>query len=159
MAKDSPLQVRASLFDRLVDWAPGQSQEVRPLRAQTLAELRNSVLRDVSWLLNTRTHLEAAEWDRRELTVIDYGLPDFGSYSPSNVHHRSLLAQRIKRAIEVFEPRLMNVTVQVDAKMLAEKGLRVTIDAVLAVDEAREPVSFMTIWESGQARMMEVYGA
>lgn len=140
--------VRASLIDRLVDETPRSNREARPLRTLSRAKLRESVLRDLSWLLNTRTPLPGKEYDRRDLTVIDYGIPDFGYYSPANVDDQALLERRIRRAIECFEPRLTQVRVEVSPVMKNEKTLTVVIQAHLRVDTVMEPVSFLTIFHS-----------
>ena len=136
---------RASIIDRLIDMSPKVKVEVHPLKTLTRKQLRASVMRDVSWLMNTRTPLGGEDYDERELTVVDYGIPDFGSYSPENYKHKKLMAKRIARAIEIFEPRLQNVRVEFEKSMPDEKTLRYSIDADLVVDAVREPFSFLTI--------------
>lgn len=144
-ARRTTFTARASLLDRLVDEAPRTQREARPLRTQSRRQLMASVMRDLSWLLNSRTSHPPEEFDRRELTVIDYGIPDFGSYSPANPDDQRLLASRLARAIAFFEPRLKNVSVRVAPAMPNERSLQVAVDAELVVDEVREPVSFLTL--------------
>lgn len=143
------LMARASLIDRLVDYEPAINKEVRPLRTLSKEALKASVRRDLGWLLNTRTSISAREYDERELTVIEYGIPDFGSYSPANEEDQFFLAKRIGRAIAAFEPRLQNVKVTVKPAMENERTLRIIIDAVLVSDVLREPVSFRTVLQDG----------
>jgi len=126
------------------------------LRTLTREELKESVRRDLEWLLNTRTSFPGFLLDDKDLTVIDYGIPDFGSYSPANPDHQKLLAKRITRSISVFEPRLRKVRVTVESEMADEKTLRINIDAVLVVESFREPVSFHTVLQS-QTGTLEIY--
>jgi type VI secretion system protein ImpF len=144
---------RASLIDRLVDRDPGSRWEAPPYRTLSRGELKESVRRDLEWLLNTRTSLPGSLLDDKELTVIDYGIPDFGHYSPANPNHQRILAQRIRRSISAFEPRLQEVQVTVEPEMPDEKTLVIRIDAALIVEPFREPVSFQTVLQSQTGRL------
>jgi len=141
----TPRQLRATLIDRLVDYLPHTADERRPLRTMSEADMRSCVRRDLSWLLNTRTSIDGDRFDAEELSVIDYGMPDFGSYSPQNKKDRKRIAKRMKKAITLFEPRLQNVEVDVLPDMPDEKRLVATIQADLVIDHIREPVRFKTI--------------
>jgi len=140
---------RASLIDRLIDHEPKKNKEARPLRTLSKEALKEAVRRDLGWLLNTHASISAHDYDERELTVIEYGIPDFGSYSPANVEDQFFLAKRIARAISAFEPRLQDVKVTVEPEMENERTLRIIIEAVLVSDLLREPVSFKTILQDG----------
>lgn len=144
---NTKFKARASLLDRLIDHDPAATREARPLRTQNREALMASLRRDLGWLLNTRTSLPAARFDKQKLTVIDYGIPDFGGCSPANKMHLRLLARRIKKAITAFEPRLKAVHVRVRPKMPDERSLELLLEAVLVVDEFREPVSFVTLFQ------------
>ncbi|MFH0844414.1 MAG: type VI secretion system baseplate subunit TssE [Pseudomonadota bacterium] len=143
----TPSHARASLLDRLVDLDPGSEGELRPLRTLTGEELKKSVRRDLQWLLNTRTSAPGNLIDEHELTVIEYGMPDFGAYSPENPDHCLLLTKRITRSISAFEPRLKNVKVLVEPEMLDEKTLKVRVDAEMIMETVTEPVSFETVFQ------------
>jgi type VI secretion system protein ImpF len=153
---NTTLAARASLIDRLVDRNPRSQWEAPPLRTLDREELKESLRRDVEWLLNTHTSLPGYLIDDKELTVIDYGIPDFGLYSPANSNHQRLLAHRIRRSIEAFEPRLRNVQVTVEPEMPDEKALRIHINALLVVEPFREPVSFQTVLQ-GQTGKLEIH--
>ncbi len=141
-------QSRASLLDRLIDDMPDRSRELRPLRTQSRKKLRDSLHRDLLWLLNTRTPLPGTLFDETDLTVIDYGIPDFGSYSTASSENQYLLARRMERAISAFEPRLSNVRVRTEPVPRNEKTVAVIIEAMLVVEDVREPVSFRTIFQN-----------
>ena len=146
-------KARASLLDRLIDRAPRERREPRPLRTMDRPDIRAAISRDLGWLLNTRTPLPAEEFDTRELTVIDYGVPDFGKGTPENVKDQKLRAARTEKAIRAFEPRLQDVKVSIEMEMDSERSLKMTIEAVMVADDVREPVSFMTIYDSETGKM------
>ena len=80
MAELTPTErLQPSLLDRLTDEEPAQSQEGRNRRVLSIQRLRESVLRDVGWLLNTTN---MADKDLKERypyvagSVVNFGLPD-----------------------------------------------------------------------------------
>jgi len=141
-------QARASLLDRLIDDMPDRSRELKPLRTQSREEFRDSLCRDLLWLLNTRTPLPGTRFDETDLTVTDYGIPDFGSYSTASSENHSLLVRRMERSISAFEPRLRNVRVHTDPAIRNEKKIAVVIEAMMVMENVREPVSFRTIFQN-----------
>ncbi|MGB0670799.1 MAG: type VI secretion system baseplate subunit TssE [Rhodospirillales bacterium] len=131
------------LFDRLIDDRPGVVSEPRPFRTLTRAELRDSVMREVSRLVNTR--LSVSELDiegTEERTVLTYGIPDFGSVGTLSGIDSYQLANIIARSIERFEPRLTDVTVIIERLSTEENRLAARIDGMLRVGNVVEPVSF-----------------
>ena len=68
-----------SVLDRLLDDHPEQRQELPKARHQVLRELKQSVRRDLENLLNTRWR--CVSWppnlDELELSLVNYGIPDF----------------------------------------------------------------------------------
>lgn len=141
-------KTRASLLDRLIDTAPMEKREIRPLRTMERPDIRAAVARDLGWLLNTRTPLTTEAFEARELTVIDYGVPDFGKGTPESFKDQKLRAALTEKAIRAFEPRLQDVKVSIEAAMKNERALRMVIEAVMVEDDVREPVSFRTIYDS-----------
>jgi type VI secretion system protein ImpF len=154
--KKTVFRARASLIDRLVDYQPAIRRERRPLRTLNRKQLREAVRRDLTWLLNTRTSLPASRFDRGNLTVIDYGMPDFGTYFIASEPDRERLVRRVIRAITAFEPRLQKVGVSIHPVQRNEKNLKIVIDAVIVVDTVRTPVSFLTVFQD-RAGTMEIY--
>jgi len=152
----SVFRARASLIDRLVDNQPAIRKERRPLRTLNRKQLRDAVRKDLTWLLNTRTSLPAYRFDKGDLTVIDYGMPDFGTYFIASEPDRQRLTRRVIRAITSFEPRLQKVGVSIDPVRLNEKSLKIVIDAVIVVDTVRTPVSFLTVFQD-KTGTMEIY--
>jgi type VI secretion system protein ImpF len=142
---------RALLFDRLAEAAPRPGQE--PFRTLDRAQLRASVRHELAQLFNTRCASPADWLAARELTVLDYGIPDFGHMSPGRGDDRVSLATSMRRAIAAYEPRLRNVRVTVDPASTGDRDLRVHIDAELVVDSVPEPVAFYTRIQPGSGRI------
>lgn len=153
------LGARALLFERLVDDQHESQEEARPLRIHDIVALRESVKREVARLLNTRRPHPETPQDRDELTVLDYGIPDFSHLNASSSVDRQNLAAILVRAISTFEPRLAEVGVTLEPSPGRPARLVGWIHAVLEVSSVKEPVSFpLTIGiEAGDATMLESY--
>jgi type VI secretion system lysozyme-like protein len=143
--------VRAALFDRLIDLEPEIPREPRPLRAMNVRELYVSVLQELNRLLNSRCPLTFDELENRERTTIDYGVPDFSAFNPQSLDDQKLLAKNIRDTISVYEHRLQGVRVKVEEFIDDKKALLVKVEGVLAFESVREPVSFpLVISEKGE---------
>jgi type VI secretion system protein ImpF len=152
------MRVIPSVLDRLLDYEPEVLSEPVPSRAKSLRQMKESVRRDLQWLLNSRQSsplLLGAEGSDNALTaeaarelrnsLVCFGLPDFSSASILS----TLDQNRVKRALEVavatFEPRLRDVSVTLLPARETERALRFRIDARLRVEPAPEPVTFDTV--------------
>ena len=126
------------LFDRLIDEAPELAREQTPMRVYGEDGLRQSVARDLTRLLNTRSAGLMPGYP----TVLDYGVPDFGHLFAASLTDRTALAESVRAAIVAYEPRLQSpvVTIQADpSNVLQALGL---ITGKLGLDLLSEPVSF-----------------
>jgi len=123
MAELAPRErLQPSLLDRLTDEEPGNQAEPRERRVLSLRTLREGVLRDLAWLLNTTNLLSSLDGPvlpHIANSVINYGVPDLSGNSIANLN-LSRLERAIRQAIWDFEPRLVRSTVTVRA--LAEAG-------------------------------------
>jgi len=146
MREPKPIEgARALLFERLTDLDPRSQEEPEPLRILNRVALRESVRRELGRLLNTRCSIPTHLLGQQERTVIDYGIPDFSSFSPQSSNDQKLLAAIIGQTISAFEPRLRQVEVTVEGFLSSERALLVRIDAVLVVESISEQVSFPVI--------------
>jgi type VI secretion system protein ImpF len=114
-------RLQPSLLDRLADDEPGQHQESQDKRVLSLPKLRQSVLRDLGWLLNS-TALEAVQ-DLRNVpyvshSVLNYGMPNLSGVASSSIDTH-ILERRLRQAIIDFEPRLLPNSLKV--KVLTAK--------------------------------------
>lgn len=70
-----------------------------------------SVVRELRRLLNSRSPVPLSAYVDTRLTVLDYGIPDYGAHSAQSEADRRRVAAAIRHAIEAFEPRLSDVDV------------------------------------------------
>jgi len=110
---------------------------------------RAAVRRDLEWLLNTRRIPEPLPEGLKEVerSVYYYGLEDFTqrNLSPGKIlAHQERLAAMIARAIEFFEPRLINVRVYIDPRRSSDFRLHFNISAKLKMKPRPEPVVYDT---------------
>jgi type VI secretion system protein ImpF len=136
-----------SILDRLIDRDPKVSTEPQSARSPLPSQIKDSVKRDLEWLLNSKQLL--AQWpeDFRHLerSLLTYGLPDFSSSTLSNSAHQDRLRRAVEQAIAQFEPRLSRVSVTIVEGRELDRSLRFRIDAMLRVDPAPEPVTFDSV--------------
>ncbi len=167
------IRVIPSVLDRLLDHEPEVSSEPVPSRAQGLRQMKQSLRRDLEWLLNARqsspilSHAESADHSgattaaaaasahELQRSLIFYGLPDFSSASSLSVSDQRRISRAIETAVAKFEPRLSDVVVTLLPMRETERALRFRIDARLHVEPAPEPVTFDTVLHihSGEYRI------
>jgi type VI secretion system protein ImpF len=92
-----------------------------------------SLVRDLERLLNSRSSLTFEQFLVTEGSVIDYGLPEFGWMSPRSLGDRSLLGRAIKRAIELYEPRMQSVQVEVNPSDLGPLSTQFSLIGVVSL--------------------------
>lgn len=138
--------VTVPLLDRLIDRDPKNSQEPLMSRAQSVRLLKESVRRDIEWLLNTRRIREESLDPKAELThsLYNYGLPDLTHYSFNSSRDMTRVTWLLENTVAIFEPRLRNAKVYVEP---AEKGtlqIKFRVEGMLIMDPSPERVSFDT---------------
>lgn len=148
-----------SLLDRLTDLEPRNRHEAAANRAQALRQIKASLRRDLEWLLNTRrTTIPVPDWTRElRYSLFRYGLPDITEYSLTSSLDQDRLTSEVEEAVETFEPRLMNVTVNMQPASAGTRQLKFSIEALLRIEPAPERVLFDTTLEmtSGEYRVEE----
>jgi type VI secretion system protein ImpF len=116
MAELTPLErLQPSLLDRLTDNEPQKKDESRDQRVLSIARLRECVVRDLAWLLNTERMASVEnieDYPDAQQSVINYGIPSLTG-SSSDGHDNGALEKAILDAIRNFEPRLIPDTVKV----------------------------------------------
>ncbi|MAY74132.1 MAG: type VI secretion system baseplate subunit TssE [Phycisphaerae bacterium] len=118
MAELTPSErLQPCLLDRLTDDEPDKSVESRDRRVLSLRQVRNAVLRDLAWLMNTPQRLDdeiAEEFPNAASSVVNFGVPDLCGLTPSGLDLVTL--ERIVRdSVKQFEPRIIGSTLQVRA--------------------------------------------
>lgn len=130
------------MFERLLDDSPHVRQPVSPSRAHDVSSLQDSVRSDLVRLLNTRSPLRGVPRTLSGDTVLAYGIPDLSPTSPDSEQDRQNLSVVIAHAITIFEPRLSNVKVVIQADKSDPRAVIGVIYANLVVGNVFEPVSF-----------------
>lgn len=145
---DQPLV--PSVLDRLIDEDPTRTTEPAKSRSQVLRELKHSVRRDLENLLNTRWRCMQWPSDLEELEVslINYGIPDFTGVNMSQMSERENLRAVVERIIRKFEPRFKQVRVNlVQNKEEFDRSLKLNIEALMYADPDVERVEFESLLE------------
>jgi len=152
-----------SLVDRLTDLEPKRREEAPQNRTQALRQIKVALRRDLEWLLNTRQRVDRPpEWCQEVArSLFDYGIPDLSAFSVSSDRDLSRLLGLIETSLEIFEPRLKNVVVSIEASAPGTRALRFQIDAMLMLEPAPERILFDTTLEltSGEYKVEGDAGA
>ena len=109
-------RLQPSLLDRLRDDEPGNTQESRDKRILSVSKLRESLKRDLAWLLNTSNLSDVqdlSEYPLVEASVLNYGMPDLTGITASGVDV-VVIERRLRQAILTFEPRIVKNTLHVN---------------------------------------------
>ncbi|MDH0868352.1 type VI secretion system baseplate subunit TssE, partial [Mitsuaria sp. GD03876] len=105
------------LLDRLTDDDPYHRVEAEERRVMSKSQLRQAVLRDLSWLFNATQPLgkdSSETYARVGESVLNFGLPALSGQLASRVDVH-LLEKQIRQAILRFEPRILPETLHVRA--------------------------------------------
>ena len=131
MNLETPVEARLPcLLDRLIDEDPSQTNDAARLRTLSMADYRQSVLRDLRWLLNSPRRLnaeESSQWIQAQrrypqgdvyqfpavaASVLNYGTRDLGGLTTDGMDTRQL-EQDVEAAVKTYEPRILPETVRV----------------------------------------------
>ena len=147
---------RVLLFDRLVDENPEAQKERISYRIYNREGLRQSVQQELMRLLNTR-RAQSDVLDPAKATVLDYGLPDFSSFSAASATDRQHLTRLLSTAIAAFEPRLLHPRVELSPTESDQRSVDGVISGQLRIGEELEPVSFPVLLrrESGSVEILQ----
>ena len=128
------------LFDRL-GLEPGNIEGINN-NYLTPIGVEQSVLIELNRLATTRSKLTFDEFIKNDLTVLDYGLPDFTGYSVQNDDHRIAVKNAVIKAIESFEPRLKKINVSVFSNLSNKNISYFGVEAVLILGKEFQRVNF-----------------
>ena len=109
-------RLQPALLDRLVDDAPDLQKEADSQRLMSKQQMRNAVLRDLSWLFNATQMKEriVEAYPALADSVLNYGLPALSGQQASKVDIGAL-ERTIRQAILRFEPRILPESLEVKA--------------------------------------------
>jgi len=130
-------RLQPSLLDRLTDNHPDTSDESRDERVLSPARLKQSVIRDLQWLLNSCDLASVEDLSRypevRD-SVLNYGLPDLSGRHVSSLDVGSL-ERLLRQALLRFEPRIIRQSLVIRAVLnesqMGNNALRFDIEGEL----------------------------
>jgi len=108
-------RLQPSLLDRLTDDAPEKKKESAEKRVIPMRKLREIVLRDLTWLLNSGNLSGTLDLEHHPFvaqSVLNYGMPDFSGFTVSSLNLIEIERYIIK-AIRDFEPRILPKSLRV----------------------------------------------
>jgi type VI secretion system protein ImpF len=157
-------RLQPSLLDRLTDHEPDKRVESRDKRVLSPTRLRESVRRDLAWLLNT-TNLASVEelgpYPEVARSVVNYGIPELAGKTKVNLPVEEV-ERMIREAIWQYEPRLNKKTLQVrlmgDRQRIRYNNMYFSIEAELWAHPLPMRLFLRTELdlESGTAKVSEV---
>lgn len=109
-------RLQPSLLDRLTDEAPDKRTEAREQRVMSLRQLRQTVLRDLGWLLNTvafENVVNLADYPFAARSVLNYGSPVLSGVSLSGLDVKKI-ERKVRQAINEYEPRILANSLSVE---------------------------------------------
>jgi type VI secretion system protein ImpF len=135
-------RLQPSLLDRLTDNAPEETKESRSDRVIDIRRLREIVQRDLSFLLNTYNNsieIDPDLYPNAARSVLSYGVQDIaGGYATGDRVENTRTSFR--RAIECFEPRIRQGSVDVRLRLKEGEETTPTVSFDIRADMWAEPV-------------------
>jgi type VI secretion system protein ImpF len=125
-------RLQPSLLDRLTDNAPEQKRESLEQQSLSMQQLRQAVLRDLAWLLNTTNLAATEDLEGHPLaagSTVNYGIPSFAGLI-GTARKLTLLESGIADAIRTFEPRIRpeSLTVKLRPPKEGEPAAAITFE-------------------------------
>jgi len=135
-------------FDRLIDNDPENEWDQNYESFLDYTGLLASVMREVSFVLNTRRGARQAFYNEVEDDAIYFGLPalfgfnDFQTFDALNALDRRKIIVLCEKSITFFEPRLKDVSVTVGSYDAQKQSLEVSVSGLLRLEQQLERVQF-----------------
>jgi type VI secretion system protein ImpF len=108
-------RLQPSLLDRLTDQAPDHTRETFEQQTLGMLQLRQAVLRDLAWLLNTTNMAATEDMSTTPLAMkstINFGVPGLAG-NIGTASRLGAIEAGIAEAIRAFEPRIRPDTLRV----------------------------------------------
>ena len=140
----SEILITQSLIDRLVD-----VEQWPETRAASISMYRESIKRDLEWLLNTRQPVipELESYPATAASVLNFGLPDIHSFDGSAGKEQNALTVALEKCIRTFEPRITQPRVYLTRTDLLSRSLKFHIEGQIVYENMDEEIKFDTVLE------------
>ena len=135
-------RLQPSLLDRLTDDDPEHQAESRDKRVLSMRQLKEAVLRDLAWLLNTANFDNEGKFESYPFvadSVINFGTRGLSGITASSVTSKEVEGA-VRNAILLFEPRIIPNTLQVQAVVSAEDASHNAVSFVITGDLWASPL-------------------
>jgi len=142
--RKSEVLITQSLVDRLT-----QSDTWPETRAASITMYRESMKRDLEWLLNTRKPVIPAleGYPATAASVLSYGLPDLHSFDGSAGREQNALTSALEKCLRTYEPRISQPRVFLTRTDVLSRSLRFHIEGQITYENMDEEVKFDTVLE------------
>lgn len=134
-------RLQPSLLDRLTDQDASTKREPRDRHVLSTQQLRQAVLRDLTWLLNTDS-LNTDELESYPLvreSVLNFGFRDLTGTTASGLDAGEV-KKRLIQAIKYFEPRIRASTLRVNVLVAEDSYSRNSVAFEIRGQLWAEPV-------------------
>lgn len=142
---DQPLNT--SVLDRVMGPDGSAAPANRPPR---LEDLKRAAKRDLEMLLNSRCRCipPPSDLTQLEVSVVNYGIPDFTGADLSTESQRQNFVRQIEETIRRFEPRFTHVEVhKLNNADPEDRTLRLRIEARIHAEPAPEALVFNSVMD------------
>jgi type VI secretion system protein ImpF len=141
----SEILITQSLVDRLTD-----TDQWPDTRSASIAMYRDSMKRDLEWLLNTRKPVmpELENYPATAASVLNYGLPDLHSFDGSGGKEHNTLTAALEKCIRTYEPRIGQPRVFLTRTDMLSRSLRFHIEGQIIYENMEEEIKFDTVLET-----------
>jgi type VI secretion system protein ImpF len=140
----SDILITQSLIDRLTN-----VDEWPETRAASISMYRESLKRDVEWLLNTRQPVipELESYPSTAASTLNFGLPDIRSFDSSAGRDQNALTASLEKCIRTFESRIIHPRVSLVRSDALSRSLRFHIEGQVLYENMDEEIKFDTVLE------------
>ena len=140
----SDVLITQSLLDRLTDM-----DQWPETRSASISMYRESLKRDVEWLLNTRQPVipELEDYPATAASVFNFGLPDIHSFDGSKGKEQNALTVALEKCIRIFEPRISQPRVLLTRTDILSRSLKFHIEGQIVYENMNEEIKFDTTLE------------
>lgn len=142
--------ITQSLLDRLCDveiLPLGEVTEWPETRKESIAMFKQSLKRDVEWLLNTRKPIvpDVESFPLTSASVLCFGLPDSRIFHGAGGGDPETLKLLLRQCLQEFEPRIQKPQVTISATDRLNRSLRFQVEGVVRYEDMEEEIQLDTV--------------
>lgn len=138
----------AALFDKLADLDMEVPFEKNPKNSYSLIELQNSIIEDLTRLLNTRINMIFCNCAQHLANPFLYGIDLSSAFCTDNIFDMQEIESRINKVIKQFEPRLIDPQSHVSSISNGSGIIFLTIDAIVILEHRHIQLSFPIVLDA-----------